>query len=195
MRGNKRGPNKFQHLNQLKQSHKYLCASINTTDSSIQVDWLFSWHLNAEANTLRMSATCAELDILTEAFIWEALVDSTCSPSQMGGPPKIGVGPKSSILKGCSIKNHPFWWFSTPIFGSTKKYNWILHLLVKCIRKYTKNPTNITYPTSRGPKEKHTSTQKRFPGLGGYCDSFPGLGIYLATWKTAVAVDFHQLHP
>ena len=31
--------------------------------------------------------------------------------------PKIGVPPKSSILIGCSIINHPFW--GTPIFGST----------------------------------------------------------------------------
>ncbi len=31
--------------------------------------------------------------------------------------PKIGVPPKSSILKGFSIINHPFW--GTPIVGST----------------------------------------------------------------------------
>ena len=34
---------------------------MNETHSSIKVDRLFSWHLNSKANTLRMSATCAEL--------------------------------------------------------------------------------------------------------------------------------------
>ena len=36
----------------------------------------------------------------------------------LGGPPKIEVfPPKSSILIGFSIINHPFW--GTPIFGNT----------------------------------------------------------------------------
>ena len=38
---------------------------------------------------------------------------------QLGVNPKIGVGPpKSSILIGFSIINHPFW--GTPIFGNTQ---------------------------------------------------------------------------
>ena len=43
----------------------------------------------------------------------------------MGVNPKIGVQypPKSSILIGFSIINHPFW--STPIFGNTQMDDFI----------------------------------------------------------------------
>ena len=47
------------------------------------------------------------------------LMESCGEVGNMGGPPKImGKPPKSSILIGFSIINHPFWG-PTPIFGNT----------------------------------------------------------------------------
>ena len=65
------------------------------------------------------------------------------SPSKLEGPqfglyaihytwmfPKIVVPPKSSILMGFSIINHPFW--GTPIFGNTHIYHFPSNLKIIC---------------------------------------------------------------
>ena len=52
--------------------------------------------------------------------------------------PKIRGTPKSSILIGFSIINHPFW--GTPIFGNTHMFHWVYRNLIYINLDGTKRP-------------------------------------------------------
>ena len=76
--------------------------------------------------------------------------------------PKIGITPKSSILIGFSIINHPFW--DTPIFGNTHIYRlfpemvvlWYPPKIIYCIRfpsTKRKHSGNLTKPAEKSTRD------------------------------------------
>ena len=101
-----------------------------------------SWHSDVFSSSLEkvdsLKQHCHEVGIMDKAFIWSLSCTSSpifsvsvmadprkfrsfmfCYEALKWGFPKIvGFPPKSSILIGISIINHPFW--GTPIFGNTQ---------------------------------------------------------------------------
>ena len=67
----------------------------------------------------------------------------------MGVSKKNGT-PKSSILIGFSIINHPFW--GTPIFGNTQIFNYIMWLQILSLNPHWA-PGNLSFSWYASPKK------------------------------------------
>ena len=100
--------------------------------------------------------------------------------NQLGVSKNSGT-PKSSILIGFSIINHPFW--STPIVGNTQLYN------------------VLPVPHATLPGETHCFTPNNFPGAAGWhkhpLEGHPYRQLHIIPWqkKTATKKQVWKLLP
>ena len=102
-----------------------LCSEFPCTQTkSIELPWrsmFISWSrvtMRMPSSQKKIRSPCRlKMSITQPPIVFSSYSISICSLHQTGVSKNSGT-PKSSILIGCSIINHPFW--GTPIFGNTQ---------------------------------------------------------------------------